>query len=94
MTLFVETRRAGVLTPLVNVTDIDVPQINQWVGQLDKLQAVSFNLDAVLAIQGVAGKTGRNRAITATAARTFSSVSIQKRARFSSVPPYLSVRLL
>ena len=70
-----------------------VPEVDEVVGEAHELEAL-VELDAGAAERSDGDAAG-DRAVVADRARaTASSVSSQKRARFSSEPPYASVRWL
>ncbi len=95
MALLVEARGARILAPFGDVADVDVPQIDQRIGQRDEFHAVVLRLRRPPRHTACRRRSGwRSRSRGRPRRRTFSSVSSQKRARFSSEPPYLSLRLL
>ena len=63
----VEARRARVLAPLGDVADVDVPKVDHPLlgRELDELEAVVADLDALGAVQRVDGEAGRHGAVVA-----------------------------
>ena len=63
VTLAVETRRTGILAPFRDVADLDVPDVDQIVGQLDELDPVDLDLDTGGAIERVDGEARGDGAV-------------------------------
>ena len=60
----VEARRACVLAPFGDVADVDVPKVDHPLlgRELDELEAVVADLDALRPVKGIDGETGRHGA--------------------------------
>jgi hypothetical protein len=65
MTLLVKARRAGVLAPLGDVADVDVPQVDQRIGHFDELHAVDFHLHRGRPVQRIDRKASGDGAVAA-----------------------------